>query len=569
MDHDTQNDYFEILTSRFGLERLESNTSLMGRAMVDNQIPTANFFGGMIYSKKYAQRIFLIDDYPPVSWGRLPVLMTQTEDQLIRGTFYFLINRFTYSNLSKNDKAFLGDSVSKQVRFCPLCLKEKGYFRLIWRFGHLVGCPIHNVYLVDQCPSCGEKVKLLRPNPKIGFCHNCETDLSQAPQIHLPDELIEKNLKFAQDLEFLLSPFSEEDRTTIKYDFGPRFWEFRKKENISVKDLSPMIGIDQYQIYALERGDYRYGLPGTFENYVKFMDILGISFRDFFSPELIGQLEDKIKYRSRSTNGVNNESFDKDQEISKRILKACYDIEYTSGILSVEEICSRIELDERTVQRYPNAWAILSDIKKRIDKAKKQKEHDELEVNICLLVKQIISQLKDEGKRITIQEIVKRTGYSIRYLRSFDSVNHILSMFAGNTRRKSYPEKSATAQRLIGKFLHAVAILKNETKGPIDISKIAEMCGVSVSYLRRFSEIKEYLLDLKHGKFERKGEELLDKVKDAHRILKLGYEYVSEYDIAYALSVPLSTLMNFSQTHDYLLKLKAENKKLLKIYNND
>ncbi|WP_215779850.1 TniQ family protein [Paludibacterium sp. B53371] len=43
-------------------------------------------------------------------------------------------------------------------RWCPLCLREHGYWRAEWLLTLQIGCPIHQCLLLDRCPSCARPV---------------------------------------------------------------------------------------------------------------------------------------------------------------------------------------------------------------------------------------------------------------------------------------------------------------------------------------------------------------------------------------------------------------------------
>ncbi len=46
----------------------------------------------------------------------------------------------------------------KHCRFCPVCLADDAYWRVGWELLYYDVCPKHNVWLIDQCSSCGGKV---------------------------------------------------------------------------------------------------------------------------------------------------------------------------------------------------------------------------------------------------------------------------------------------------------------------------------------------------------------------------------------------------------------------------
>lgn len=77
----------------------------------------------------------------------------------------------------------------KALQICPVCLGEKGYFRRLWRLAFMTCCPVHNVYLLDQCSCCESRIRIWQ----FGFrslgrtldiallCHRCQQPFSQCP----------------------------------------------------------------------------------------------------------------------------------------------------------------------------------------------------------------------------------------------------------------------------------------------------------------------------------------------------------------------------------------------------
>ncbi len=65
---------------------------------------------------------------------------------------------------------------TKFARFCPHCLTEDPRWRAAWEILFHDVCPVHGVWLVDQCNSCGKPVKWGREN--LLRCQ-CGSDLRQ------------------------------------------------------------------------------------------------------------------------------------------------------------------------------------------------------------------------------------------------------------------------------------------------------------------------------------------------------------------------------------------------------
>jgi TniQ len=92
----------------------------------------------------------------------------------------------------KNNKMHITGHLN--LRFCPSCLRESGYFRLLWRIREVTVCPLHNLMLMDACPRCGAGVSTCRLTPqqasRITVCYACGLDLSSFSTMPVENENI-------------------------------------------------------------------------------------------------------------------------------------------------------------------------------------------------------------------------------------------------------------------------------------------------------------------------------------------------------------------------------------------
>ncbi|MBB6340528.1 hypothetical protein HNP49_000678 [Pseudomonas fluvialis] len=76
------------------------------------------------------------------------------------------------------------------LQFCRRCLAEdtEPHFRCTWRLALSVICPIHGIYLADECPRCHSPVvpticdrgqRLLQLSTPLASCYRCGTDLRE------------------------------------------------------------------------------------------------------------------------------------------------------------------------------------------------------------------------------------------------------------------------------------------------------------------------------------------------------------------------------------------------------
>lgn len=88
---------------------------------------------------------------------------------------------FTPSHPSNFSNSFYG------IRFCPECLKEKGYFKDIWRVMFINICNEHQCYLHNYCPNCNHPVDISKNSYKLHYtqCWHCGFDLTDIRVEHI------------------------------------------------------------------------------------------------------------------------------------------------------------------------------------------------------------------------------------------------------------------------------------------------------------------------------------------------------------------------------------------------
>jgi predicted site-specific integrase-resolvase len=71
-------------------------------------------------------------------------------------------------------------------QFCPTCLQEALYHRLLWMPTPVTACLRHQCLLVSQCPQCGKQTSIRAIVE--GCCRQCGTDLATIPAPSLADD---------------------------------------------------------------------------------------------------------------------------------------------------------------------------------------------------------------------------------------------------------------------------------------------------------------------------------------------------------------------------------------------
>jgi hypothetical protein len=79
-------------------------------------------------------------------------------------------------------------------RFCPKCLMETYYHRMVWSLTHHTYCISHRVYLVEYCPQCNRKLNI--QDITSGACKICKFQLVFAPTETIEKEFLDSEGMF-------------------------------------------------------------------------------------------------------------------------------------------------------------------------------------------------------------------------------------------------------------------------------------------------------------------------------------------------------------------------------------
>jgi len=202
-----------------------------------------------------------------------------TERDVEDMTFHHLCWRFACTGHTGNFIQFLGDTVTPFLRFCPRCIDEDGYYRLIWRMADLDGCVVHNEYLRDTCAFCGHHIPPLSPLLRIGVCPTCRKDLRLCPNDPLTLGQTFRSKIVGADLAYVLGrPSHDQKFGEFRTMLGSAMARYRRKQWLfkRIEVHCPPL-LTTRTIATMEHGD---GRTVTFSNYMVYRDQLGCSFVD-------------------------------------------------------------------------------------------------------------------------------------------------------------------------------------------------------------------------------------------------------------------------------------------------
>lgn len=133
-----------------------------------------------------AAELEMMDNSPDsiVDVGHLSKMTSLPEEQLLRMTMHYVFATFEEPKDISTSR-LLNGMLRDHFCYCPHCLKEKPYFRLIWKAENMQACQTHGTPLLDKCLHCHQNIKFHEVTD-IERCPRCEK-LLHAPSEWNPD----------------------------------------------------------------------------------------------------------------------------------------------------------------------------------------------------------------------------------------------------------------------------------------------------------------------------------------------------------------------------------------------
>jgi transcriptional regulator with XRE-family HTH domain len=398
--------YFDALPLHPQPEKLESLTSYITRLAEVNGIQTINAFVHTCFPEYQVQTIRSINDFPFSSWVHFQAAACCTEAVLQATTFYHLGKKFGRVHDSRACYNFLHNSIAPSFRYCPLCIKEKGYYSLLWRFLFIKGCSDHNCYLLDTCGHCGEEIHTYTTPLRIGLCPSCDRNIGSC-RIQPLLEAEEERYSSSQELQFLLSPQPWEALTgNLAQHIGERFALLRQKEELTIREMAERAVFSPENIKGVEF-DIVDTYTTPFQSYLQYSKSLGVSLRHIFNT--IANKDCISLPQAGQIQNPENESIAKMQEAIKILRDRDEPI--------TEKAIRRIaQLSNETVSQRPSLGIELQQL--ALAARAEQRQQAILEKNaITQKVAETITQLELAGEPVTygsISEMISAVSISSR-----------------------------------------------------------------------------------------------------------------------------------------------------------
>jgi len=459
--------HFDTLPLHPQPEPLESFTSYLTRLAEANGIQSVHHLSKLCFPGDEGHFGLTKGDYPYVTFGDLSRVTLCPEAALQATTFYHLGQKFGRLIQAQPLSQFLSGSVAKQLRYCPHCLVERGYYRLTWRFLVLPGCPNHGCRLLDRCGHCGQAIPLLAQPLKLGICPHCghQLRLCSTEALSQADWQVARTRE--DDLAFLLrpQPCEQVESQSLKKQVGEQFARWRQFRRMKMVDAAEYLEQSGSIIYYIERGSAQRG--------IKFCWYLG--YADFLWVELRTIFEKNLPQRQLPTY---------EEKLVAKVTQVVSILEQQGQPITQTAVAQMIGINPQAFTSYPRLRTLWA-----TNRARGRQEYI---AGLVEQVHQIAEHLEQAGQRIKKSEIYRQIGRTAEGLKRYPQVTAALEQVAGT--KDAAKREQRRADRLLELVQAALTAL--ETGGQrVSKQAISNRVGVSVRELERSPCLKSFLLE--------------------------------------------------------------------------
>ena len=463
-------DYFDALPIHPQPEPLESFTGYLTRLAEANKIQAVYQLTPLFFPQRARGVIREMADYPISSLDKLPLLAACSESRLLGTTFYYLVRRFNRSTRPQATGQFLAGVVARRFRYCPLCLAaETPYYSLAWRFQTLSGCPQHGCRLLDQCPHCRHDIPFLTTALKIGVCPDCSGGLSTG----LAEPLVEAERQQVQhhyrDLAFLLAIPTDNAAAVAP---GPRLAYWRRLKGMTVEEVAQQSGKTPRLIQSLEH--YRLERHVKLQNYLDYVDCLGLSFAELFATEMSSKTERRTSFP------FPEEGQSYEEQLVQRVEQSVATLKAEGTLLTQQAVSNHVGMSITGLGHYPQVKALLTRLNqercqqlRELRKRREQKLVDE--------VQQAMIVLQEGGTPVTQGAIGDLVRMTVTALKQYPAVCTLL--------QKATQHQGLSGQKMLDK-VEAVIVELYVFGQPITKAVVARLVGVTPAALNYHPQVR-------------------------------------------------------------------------------
>jgi len=522
--------YFDVTPFHPSPAPGEALTGYLARLAHANRVVSLAHLGAIAFpgypTQNPANLVHADSFFRPSTWagGALPTAVRCL-------TFYHLSRKFSHGSTSMHPRATLVGAIADNLRYCPACVRERPFYRLIWRFAWLPGCPAHACRLLDTCGHCSFPVPLLAPPFVVGRCPTCGEDLASCLSEGLTPDESKKVSSRADDLAFLLSyqPCEEDMARTVAV-VARNLQGLRRARGLTRQEAALHLEVEATTIDTLEKMHQRIGSGHSFRRYTAYADLLGIDLHDLFAP-----LPLRMKGEDRRAD-----------ELLRDVRAAIEGLRARGERVTRASIAAVLGLHVNTFRwdmRRHSAVRALVEEHTPAPRWTRPPSEDEL----LALVRSIIADLEARGEPITLAAICTSGRVNKNTLRKHARVAQFLDANGLLSAAPLYAKEEDVLRRVRQAYESAVA--SGQLVDPMDIVRAV---GDTSSRLRYYPRVRAFLDDVgaayKVGARDQRDSALRARAAEAVAALTASGDVVTMVAIARLVGVTERMLGTYPRT---------------------
>lgn len=246
------------------------------RIAYSNRLTTVDAVSLTLFPSQNRRVARSLNDFGTLAAGDLQRAIGLTQVEYEDLTMIPLGRKFGRSGHPQALSRFLQQSVSNQLRWCPLCLAETPYYRLLWRFLHLEGCPTHRSRLLDACPKCGVDIAIYRAPFDLSRCPECKHSLLDCNVTTLSEQEEVLAATVQKEMEYLLTPNKAAKLCSAPISIvGCWLQSCRIEYGLTANDIVQQSNLTLTAVEGIERGNVT-SRGAVLRDYLDYADLLGV-----------------------------------------------------------------------------------------------------------------------------------------------------------------------------------------------------------------------------------------------------------------------------------------------------
>lgn len=452
--------YLDLLPAHPRPKPLESLHSYLKRLAQVNgihHIQTFAHFTGLRQPKR------LLALHVPPSFGQFGRVTGCTEGELLALTTHFLACKF---GREQTPGRFLARSVVQYLRWCPDCLKQQGYYPLLWNFLHLPGCPTHGICFLDVCPHCQQSIALDAAALTWQSCPHCRGDLCHALAQPLTDDEQQVTRQHWDELMYLLTlqEWQQEPSRRVAEAARQRLGFLRRASGFQAQQVAKALGVRKNSVLAIEN-ETRSGIGETLNDYLLYVDYLGLKLSDIFR-------------ESAETGYIHKDELFA-EELLHRTRSAIWQLKVDAVPVTQKQVGERLGYEPSALRNYARIHDLL-----QTEAQIRDQRTPEYEEELCQRIQQVIQTLNTKRERVTKRKVGLLVGYDPKQIQNFYPRAYRILTDAVTAYQHQKPLRQA---RLLHQVEQALAVLR-EHGDAMTQKAVAQYLGISESQLASYPE---------------------------------------------------------------------------------